>query len=623
MDAWALTDHGNGNGLAHARAHFNKMKKAGKKYRQLYGVEFYFVPSLLDWRRDYEAHMAKARADRTGKKMQETTDINADDEQGLVIENEDETKTIELDSDEWKRRYHLVVIAKNEVGLKNLFRLVKRSFKEGFYRFPRIDFEMLREHSEGLHVSTACLGGIFSNRVLRGSMQGVSDAVIQRELLNLADRFVDVLQPGAFNLEIQFNNLAPQHTVNRHLIDLAVKTGIPLVATADSHYPDPDKWQARELYKRLAWMGKDINQPLPERDQLKCELYPKNASQMWNEYLKNRELYPFYEEHDERVRDAIERTHDIAWNDCEDTWTDTRAKLPKFDTQEKTAFKQLEDLVWQSLRDHGLDKDQEYVERLEYELSDIEHLGHASYFLTMNMIFHRAKERTLLGPGRGSAPGSLVNYLLGITQIDPLPYKLLWSRFLGRHRVSWPDIDCLIADHLVVTPTGHKRIADLVPGDYVQDAMGETRRVLITQARPASEEDTVYDVYVRSATGVMGVIAGNHAHRLLTLDGQQAFIRDITVGDLLMSSEPDPVVVVAKVAHANPAPILVDITVEGSSTFRVVPFDVLELEKNDSVCLGSIYTYGIDSDAEEAILAHVHGNFARAEGRAIGVAGLV
>jgi len=450
MDAWALTDHGNGNGHAHARAHFNKMKKAGKRYRQLYGVEFYFVPSLLEWRRDYEAHMAKSKADRTGKKAQETTDINADDEQGLVIENEEETKNIELDSDEWKRRYHLVVIAKNNAGLKNLFRLVKRSYKEGFYRFPRIDFEMLREHSEGLHVSTACLGGIFSNRVLRGSMQGVTDSVIQRELLNIADHFVDVLQPGAFNLELQFNNLPPQHTVNRHLIDLARKTGIPLVATADSHYPDPDKWQARELYKRLAWMGKDINQPLPERGDLKCELYPKNAQQMWDEYLKNRELYPFYEEHDQVVKDAIERTHDIAWQACEDTWTDTHAKLPNFDTADKTAFQQLSDNVRQSLIDHGLDKDPEYVERLDYELSDIEHLGHASYFLTMNVIFHRAKERTLLGPGRGSAPGSLVNYLLGITQIDPLPYKLLWSRFLGRHRVSWPDIDSDAGDRDVL-----------------------------------------------------------------------------------------------------------------------------------------------------------------------------
>jgi hypothetical protein len=121
----------------------------------------------------------------------------------------------------------------------------------------------------------------------------------------------------------------------------------------------------------------------------------------------------------------------------------------------------------------------------------------------------------------------------------------------------------------------------------------------------------------------MGVIVGNHAHRLLAHDGQQTFIQDIAAGDLLMSSNNDPVVVVAKVAHANPTPTLVDITVEGSSTFRVVPFDVLELEKNDSVCLSSIYTYGIDADAEEEILAHVHGNFARAEGRAIGVAGLV
>jgi DNA polymerase III alpha subunit len=164
MDAWALTDHGNGSGLAHAQSHAKKMKKAGHKYRQLNGVEFYFVPSLKNWATQYQDHMDEVRAARSEKKARESTDIDADDEGegGHVIENEDETKEVSpimTKDDEWKRRYHLVVIAKNKQGLANLFTLVKRSFKEGYYRFPRIDFDMLKAHGEGLVVSTACLTG--------------------------------------------------------------------------------------------------------------------------------------------------------------------------------------------------------------------------------------------------------------------------------------------------------------------------------------------------------------------------------------------------------------------------------------------------------------------------------
>lgn len=164
MDAWALTDHGNGSGLAHARSHANKIKKKGINYRQLNGVEFYFVPSLKNWSVQYQDHKDAVVAARSEKKSKESTDIDADDEAeaGHVVENEDESKSsagLELKNDEWKRRYHLVVLAKDSRGLANLFTLVKRSFKEGFYRFPRIDFEMLKEHGEGLVVSTACLTG--------------------------------------------------------------------------------------------------------------------------------------------------------------------------------------------------------------------------------------------------------------------------------------------------------------------------------------------------------------------------------------------------------------------------------------------------------------------------------
>lgn len=162
MDAWALTDHGNGNGLAHARSHAVRMQKSGRKFRQIYGVEFYFVPSLQQWKEDYAAHKQAIQDAKTAaaaeKKSKEKIDIDADDESGgLVVEDEDETKNVDILKDEWKRRYHLVVTAKNQKGLHNLFTLVKKSYKYGFYRYPRIDFQMLQEHGEGLHISTACL----------------------------------------------------------------------------------------------------------------------------------------------------------------------------------------------------------------------------------------------------------------------------------------------------------------------------------------------------------------------------------------------------------------------------------------------------------------------------------
>lgn len=462
MDSWALTDHGNGSGLAHARSHTVKMQKAGRKYRQLYGVEFYFVPSLDDWRDQYEAHRQAVKDAKSAKQQEKlaTKKIFIDAEKeveqgGHIIEDEEETKRSRGNKPEWKRYYHLVVIAKNQVGLGNLFTLVKKSYKHGFYRFPRIDYKMLKEHGEGLVVSTACVGGLASGLIYQqfptlrfdelhpDLMNNLSDYnPIMNRLENMTDQFVDCVGRDNFFLEMQFNDLPAQHLTNRCLIDLSGKTGVPLVSTADSHFPDPHKWQARELYKKLGWMGAKLDQSmLPKEEDLKCMLYPKNAQQMWDEFKQGYDQYDFYSGHEELVRDSINRTHDIAWQKCEDTWIDTSVKLPKFGTPEKPAFKMLADLVKEAMIREGLASKPEYVERMKEEMSDIKYLGYEAYFLAMYKIFHLAEKRTLFGPGRGSGAGSLVNYLLGITQIDPIPHGLLWSRFLGRHRTSWPDID--------------------------------------------------------------------------------------------------------------------------------------------------------------------------------------
>jgi len=483
-DSWALTDHGNGSGLAHARAAALKVQKSGKKYRQLYGVEFYFVPSLEDWQKQMDDHQQSIKDAKSAKEMQaraeEPTIVKPADEEdeqgGHVVENEEETKEAKADKPEWKKYYHLVVVAKNRVGLGNLFTLVKKSFKHGFYRFPRIDYKMLKEHGEGLVVSTACVGGLASGLIykefsnlrfselhpnLLSEAHESSVNAISARLDNMVGRFVDCVGRDNFFLEMQFNDLPAQHLTNRCLIDASIRNGIPLIATADSHFPSPDKWQARELYKKLGWMGAKLDKTmLPKLEDMKTMLYPKNALQMWDEFKKGYDQYDFYQGHEERVRDAIERTHDIAWEKCEDTWIDVSGKLPKFGTPEKTAFAMLSDLVKEGLVREGMADKPEYVARAKEELSDIKYLGHEAYFLAMQKIFDVAMNKTLLGPGRGSGAGSLVNFLLGITQIDPIPYGLLWSRFLGRHRVSWPDIDTDAGDRDVLIDAARDLFGD-------------------------------------------------------------------------------------------------------------------------------------------------------------------
>jgi hypothetical protein len=296
------------------------------------------------------------------------------------------------------------------------------------------------------------------------------------------------------------------------------------VATCDSHYPTPDKWKTRELYKKLAWMGaKDEPKPLPAFDELKCELYPKNADQMWEEYQKHVPEHEFYQGTEELVRDAIERTHDIAWQQCEDVWVDTSAKLPVFDTPEKTGFQQLVELVKTKMVEMGLHEKPEYMARVKEELADIKYLGHASYFLTMNKIFHKAAERTLFGPGRGSAPGSLINYILGITQIDPLPFDLLWNRFLGRHR-------CMQSETLVITENGEIPIKALEEGTKVLTSSGIYERVVDKEA------DTNHTFKATIKTARQDFTCSPNHRWLVRRNGEvlEVLTTDLTKGDKLL-----------------------------------------------------------------------------------------
>jgi DNA polymerase III alpha subunit len=477
LSGWSLTDHGNGNGLAHAHAHAKKIiKSKGHKFRQLYGVEFYFVPDLADWKVRYD--LSKKEDSKKG---------DDEEEAGLVVEDADETRS---DSDRFvdvNKRYHLVVVAKNNVGLSNLFTLVKKSYVDGFYKFPRIDFKLLKEHGAGLVVSTACVGGYPSGIIysefgdkkfaeLDPSL--VDDEVvrgrIRNKLENVVDRFVDCVGHENFFLELQFNKLPAQDLTNRMMIETAASTGCKLLSTADSHYPEPALWEAREIYRQLQPGRMKIGvepKPLPKFEELKCELYPKNAQQMWDEYLGRREAYDWYKGTEDVVRTSMENGHDIAWNLCEEIWFDTSAKLPTFGTPEKSGFKQLVDLVKEGLVAEGLDKKPDYVARAKMELDDIKYLKSEDYFLTLQKVFKLAENRTLPGSGRGSGAGSLVNYLLGITHVDPLKYDLLWERFMGRHR-------CLDPATLVKMSSGDQiPISSVNVGDEVVTGHNRSQKV--------------------------------------------------------------------------------------------------------------------------------------------------
>ena len=463
MNAWALTDHGHMNSFSHAQSHQWELDKLGRDFKYIPGVEFYVHPDLAQWKIDHAAAQERKALNKRGLVDK------SDDETGSVVENEEESKQTKW-YDPVRRRHHLVVIAKSQQGLENLFALVSKSYSDGFYRFPRIDYKLLKLHSEGLIVSTACIAGPCAYDVMRHHQDlewdkmvpGVGDKktfeAIQSDLANTADDIVHAVGRENFFLELQFNKLGPQHLVNMHLIELAKRTNIPLIATPDSHYPSPHLWKDREMYKKLGWLSKDKYEPgiLPQSlDELECELYPKNAEQMWDAYKDGKravkERHPnatfgFYD--DQVVADAIERSYDIAHNMVGDTSPNVSVKLPSYVVPEgEDKFNVLVRAVREGLKKRGLDGKPEYLARAKEELEVIKEKDFSLYFLTMKAIMEVANNNMLVGPGRGSAAGSLVCYVLDITHVDPLKYNLLFARFLSLSRAGYPDIDSDVADN--------------------------------------------------------------------------------------------------------------------------------------------------------------------------------
>jgi len=344
-------------------------------------------------------------------------------------------------------RNHLILLAKNQQGYKNLVKLVTIAHLEGYYYKPRIDDEILEKYAEGLIALSACIQGKIPKLLLANRMD---------EAEALAKKYESIFGKGNFYLELQHHaNIPDQEKANKKLAELSKKTDIPLVCTNDIHYLKKDDAEAQDVLM-LINTGADINDP--ERLSMTQDDFSMKSPQQMAEEFKD---FP----------EALENTQKIA-EACNVEIELGKTKLPVFPLPAgKTAEQFLEELCQQGLKTrYGETPDQKVIERLKYELSVIEKTGFAGYFLIVQDFVNWAKQnRIIVGPGRGSAGGSIVAYLTNITNVDPLKHNLLFERFLNPERISMPDIDLDFADRrrdevikYVAEKYGHDHVAQII-----------------------------------------------------------------------------------------------------------------------------------------------------------------
>ena len=315
------------------------------------------------------------------------------------------------------RYYHLVLLAENNQGYANLMKIVSKSFVEGFYYKPRVDLQLLEKYHEGLIALSACLAGEVARFLTRGMYEDAKAAAL---------RYQDIFGKGNFFLELQDHGIPEQQNVNQQLLKMHRETGIELVATNDVHYTLAEDAQPHDVLLCL-----QTGKKLSDENRMRYDggqYYVKSPEEM-------ERLFPY-------ATEALENTHKIAQR-CHVEIEFGVTKLPKFDVpQGYTSWEYLNELCFKGLEERYQPVTEELKERLNYELSTIKNMGYVDYFLIVWDFIRYARDHDIMvGPGRGSAAGSLVAYTLGITQLDPIRYDLLFERFLNPERVSMPDID--------------------------------------------------------------------------------------------------------------------------------------------------------------------------------------
>ena len=315
------------------------------------------------------------------------------------------------------RYYHLVLLAETQEGYQNLIKIVSYGFVDGFYYKPRVDMELLEQYHEGIIALSACLAGEVARNLARGFYEEGKEAAL---------RYEKIFGKGNFFLELQDHGIPEQRQVNHELIRMSRETGIELVATNDVHYTYSSDAEAHDILLCV-----QTGKSLKDENRMRYEggqYYVKSEEEM-------RRLFPYAPE-------AIENTGKIAER-CNVEIEFGVTKLPRFDVPAGyTAWEYLNKLCFEGLDKRYTDNKEELRNRLNYELGVIKDMGYVDYFLIVWDFIRYAREQGIMvGPGRGSAAGSLVSYTLGITKLDPIKYDLLFERFLNPERVSMPDID--------------------------------------------------------------------------------------------------------------------------------------------------------------------------------------
>ena len=357
------------------------------------------------------------------------------------------------------RYYHLVLLAENNVGYANLSHIVSRGFTEGYYYKPRVDMELLEKYHEGIIALSACLAGEIPRNILKRENAKAKEAAIRM------DR---IFGHGNFFLELQDHGIPDQRTVNNTLLALSDELDIPLVATNDCHYTYADDAEAHDLLLCIQ-TGKKVG----DEDRLRYEggqYYVKSEEEM-------RALFPY-------AKEALDNTQKIA-DRCHVEIEFGVTKLPHFEVPEGyDSWTYLNKLCLDGLHERYPDDDGTLKEKLDYELGVIKRMGYVDYFLIVWDYINYCREHDIaVGPGRGSAAGSIVSYCMHITNIDPIKYDLLFERFLNPERVSMPDID---------VDFEYERRQDVI--DYVTEKYGADKVVQIITFGTLAAKGVIRDV---------------------------------------------------------------------------------------------------------------------------------
>ena len=371
------------------------------------------------------------------------------------------------------RYYHLVLLAENNTGYANLMKIVSRGFTEGYYYKPRVDMELLEEYHEGIIALSACLAGEVQKNLSCGMYEEGKKAAL---------RYEEIFGKGNFFLELQDHGIPEQGMVNQQLVRLSMDTGIDLVATNDVHYTYAEDEKPHDILLCL-----QTGKKLADEDRMRYEggqYYVKSPEEM-------AQLFPY-------APQALENTQKIA-DRCHVEIEFGVTKLPKFDVPDGyTSWEYLNKLCFEGLDRRYGNPSEELKERLNYELSTIKNMGYVDYFLIVWDFIRYARDNGIMvGPGRGSAAGSIVAYTLGITNIDPIRYQLLFERFLNPERVSMPDIDvdfCFerrgeVIDY-VIEKYGKEQVAQIVTFGTLQ-ARGVIRDVGRVMDMPYAFVDSI------------------------------------------------------------------------------------------------------------------------------------